>query len=146
VSKLVGQQFTDSPRAVLARSFPACFVASAFHRLKDLKTLQYGFSLMQMFARFKLRWRQDVLARDCKLSGMCMLRWPDSLRRLISLGRRGSPKRLSKHNSPAFPAYFFEGPATGRQVRLLIRDVVMHFCSACIPLRNNLNSAPSRRF
>jgi hypothetical protein len=136
----------DSPRAVLARISPGCFVANAFHRLKDLKTTQHGFSLLQMFAGIKLRCRQAVLACDGKLSGMCMLRWPDALQRLISLGHRGSPIKLSKHNSLAFPLYFFEGPAIGRRVRLLIRDVVMHFCAAFIPLRNNLNSAPSRRF
>jgi hypothetical protein len=119
---------------------------SAFYRLKDLKTMQHGFPLLQMFARVRLRCHQAALARDGKLSGTCMLRWPDALQRLISLGHRGSPIKLSKHNSLAFPVYFFEGPAIGRRVRLLMRDVAMNFCSVFIPLRNNLNSAPSRRF
>jgi hypothetical protein len=146
VPKLVGQQFMGFPRAVLARSFTGCFIANVFHRLKDLKTTQYGSSLMQMFAWIKLRGRQTFLARDGKCIGMCVLRWNDALQRLASLGRRGGPEKLTKRDSLAFPVHFFEGSALGKRARLLIGDVVMHFCFASIPLRINLNSAPSRRF
>jgi len=86
---------------------------------------------MQMFAWIKLRWRQAFLARDVKCFCICMLRWHDALQRLATLGRRRGPERLTKRNSLAFPVYF---------------DVVMRFCFTSIPLRINLNSAPSRRF
>jgi len=64
---------------------------------------------------------------------------------VASLKRQGSPDKRVKRNSLAFPVYFFEGPAWGRRVRLLIRDVVMLFCFDFIPLRNNLNNTPSGR-
>jgi len=101
---------------------------------------------MQMFAWIKLRWRQAFLACEGLCIGMCMLRWPDAFERLASLGRRGGPEKLTKRNSLAFPLYFFEGSASGKRVRLLIRDIEMYFCFTSIPLRNNLDSAPSRRF
>jgi len=101
---------------------------------------------MQMFAWIKLRWRQAFLACEGLCIGMCMLRWPDAFERLASLGRRGGPEKLTKRNSLVFPLYFFGGSALGKRVRLLIRDIVMHFCFASFPLQINLNSASSRRF
>jgi hypothetical protein len=134
VSKLVGQQLMSSLRAVLARSFPGRLVANIFHRLKDLKTSQYGSFLMQVIAWIKLRWRQAFLARYGKCIAMSMLQRHDALERLASLGRRGSPEKLNKRNSQDFPVYFFEGSALGMRVRLLMRYVVMHFCFASISL------------
>ena len=130
---------------MLARSFTGCFVANVFDRLKDLKTSEYGSFLMQMFAWIKLRGCQAFLDREGKWIGMCILRWHDALQRLATLGRRRGPERLTKRNSLAFPVYFFEGSALGKRVRLPIRDVVMHFCFASVPLRINLKSTPSRR-
>jgi hypothetical protein len=104
------------------------------------------FFLMQVFAWIKLRWHQAFPDCDGKCFFMCLLSRNDASQRLASLGRLGSTEKLTKRNSLAFPVYFFEGSALGKRVRLLIRDVVMHFCFASIPLRNNLNSASSRRF
>ena len=101
---------------------------------------------MEMFAWIKLRCRQAFLVRDVKRMGMFELRWHDALQGLRSVRRRGGPEKPIKRNSQAFPVYFFEGPVFGERVRLLIRYVVMYFCSASIPLRNNLNSTLSWRF
>jgi len=101
---------------------------------------------MQVFAWIKLRWRKIFLAPDAKRLAMFELRRTKALQRQASLRRRRGPEKLIKRSSLAFPVYFFEGPALGIRVRLLIRDVVLHFCFTSVPLRNNLNSAPSRRF
>jgi hypothetical protein len=146
VSKLVGQQLRDSPRAALRSNFPDCFVANVFHRLKDPQNLAKRFFLMQMFAWIKLRCGQAFLARNAQRIGLFGRRRQDVLQSVASLKRQGGADKRVKRNSLAFPVYFFEGPALGRHVRLLIRDVVMYFCFASSLLRNNLNSTLSRRF
>lgn len=97
---------------------------------------------MQMFAWIKLRRLQAFLARDAKHIGVFELQWRDALQRQASLRRRVSAEKIIERNSLAFSVYLFEGPASGKRVRLLIRYVVMQFCCASIPLRNNLNSTP----
>jgi hypothetical protein len=96
---------------------------------------------MQMFAWFKLRWRQAFLVRDANCNCMGVLQWHDAFQKQASLARGGDPEKLTRRNSLTFPVYFFRGSALGKRVRLLIPDVVMHFCFSSIPLRINLNSS-----
>lgn len=83
---------------------------------------------MQMFAWFKLRWRQAFLACDANCIGMYDLRWQDAFERLASIVRRGGPKNLIERNSLALPVSFFEGPALGKRFRFPLRVVRMDFC------------------
>jgi hypothetical protein len=146
VSKLVGKQITTPQLLCLQEALQVALLRMLLIACKTSKPRNTVLLFMQMFAWIKLRWRQAFLTRDVKCFCICMLRWYNALQRLASLGRRRGPEKLTKRYSLAFPVYFFEGSALGKRVRLLIRDIEMYFCFASIPLRNNLNSAPSRRF
>jgi hypothetical protein len=61
------------------------------------------------------------------------------------LGCWGGREKFTRRNTLAFPGYFYEGSAWGMRVCLPFSYVVMHFCFASIPLRNNLNSTAPRR-
>ena len=101
---------------------------------------------MQMFASIKLRWRQAFLAHEGKCISMCKLWWPDALRRLAAMGRRGGQAKFTERSSLAFPGSAFEGSALGKRVRFPMHDVLLHFCFASFPVRVTPNSTPSRRF